>query len=87
LDKGGFVVVSPRFSVAALAGDVRFLEGVFELIVGYVVPVVVLDQGLAKLLTKSAEKKKCLARAWCRVGSVARETNFILVEIESEITT
>jgi hypothetical protein len=51
-DEVGLVIVGPRLPFPALAVHERLLEGVFEVIVGNVVPVIVLDQRLAKLLTE-----------------------------------
>jgi hypothetical protein len=52
-DEGGFVIVGPRFSLAISAVDEGRFQGVFEVIVGNVVPVVVFDEGLSELLAES----------------------------------
>ena len=54
LDEGGLVVVGPLTPLAILAVRVWCLQGVLQPIVVYVVPVIVLDQRLSKLLAKPA---------------------------------
>jgi len=57
LNEGSFIVVRPGFSVATLAVDEGFLEGILEVVIGDVVPVVVLYKGLAELLAKSVVRE------------------------------
>jgi hypothetical protein len=57
LDKGSFIVVGPATSLPVLAVNVGGLEGVFQAIVVYVVPVVVFNQRLSKLLAKPVRSR------------------------------
>lgn len=89
LNKRSFIIVGPWFSIAGFARDVGFLQSILKLVVGDVMPVIVFDQGLTKLLTKS-EGNRLVSRVIRRGivgergGCWSESTNFILVDRPSD---